>query len=166
MKKKLYIESSVWNQLVHTDRPDWREVTEDLVKTIKTGIYEVYISELVLEEINRTKALKVRKSLMENIKDINPKVLPFDEEARNLVDKYLKAKIIQSRKRKVIIDIGHVAIATVNGIRNILSYNFHHLVNEFNIDKFNGVNLQNQYDVILNIKSPHSFILRKDDGYD
>jgi hypothetical protein len=28
MKKKLYIETSVWNQLKHDDRPDWRETAE------------------------------------------------------------------------------------------------------------------------------------------
>ncbi len=45
--KKLYIETSVWNQLEHTDRPDWRETADLFMKTLKKGIYESYISYVV-----------------------------------------------------------------------------------------------------------------------
>ncbi|OGJ87528.1 MAG: hypothetical protein A2487_16645 [Candidatus Raymondbacteria bacterium RifOxyC12_full_50_8] len=162
MKKKLYIETSVWNQLAHTDRPDWKRATEDFIKTVESGIYEIYVSELVLKEIDRTHDKNLQKTLTDHIFSRQPEVLLYDEEARRLVEAYRGADIIKSSKPKVIIDMGHVAIATVNGIRHIISYNFDHLVNEFKIDKFNSVNLNQGYDVIVDIKTPESYILKEE----
>jgi len=54
MKKKLYIETSVWNQLEHTDRPEWRTTAQQFIATLKAGYYEAYISFVVLDEINKT----------------------------------------------------------------------------------------------------------------
>ncbi len=54
MKKKLYIETSVWNQLEHTDRPEWRDTAERFLKAMGAGHYELYISKIVIDEILET----------------------------------------------------------------------------------------------------------------
>jgi predicted nucleic acid-binding protein len=163
MKKKLYIETSVWNQITHTDRPDWKRATQEFFNTIKTGVYEIFVSELVLDEIAQTSNQILREQLRKQISELQPTMLDFDTEARALVDQYRSAAIIKSDKPKIIVDLGHVAIATVNGIRHIISFNFDHLVNEIKIDKFNSVNLNVGYDVIVDIKTPESYIIRNEE---
>jgi hypothetical protein len=54
MRKKLYIETSVWNQLEHNDRPDWKETAVKLFEVIQTGLYEPYISSVVIDELEAT----------------------------------------------------------------------------------------------------------------
>jgi predicted nucleic acid-binding protein len=158
MKKRLYIESSVWNQLTHNDKPEWQKTTLDFISTLEKEIYEIFVSDLVFEEIERTPDIAIRETLLNHILKAKPNVLEFGEEAQLLVEKYKEAQIIKSLKRRVLIDMGHVAIATVNNVRHIISFNFEHLVKERNIDAFNGINLQNGYDVMIDIKTPHSFI--------
>jgi hypothetical protein len=41
MKKKIYVETSVWNQLEHDDRPEWRETAEKFIATLSRNIYDV-----------------------------------------------------------------------------------------------------------------------------
>lgn len=156
--KRLYIETSVWNQLEHTDKPDWKKATEDFLQTVETGIYDIYVSELVIQEISKTRDSGLRKRLLDNALSYNPDMLHFNAEAKALVNKYREANIIKSDRPRVLADMGHVAIATVAGIRNIISYNFDHLLKDKNINAFNGVNLQNGYDVFVNIRTPESFI--------
>ncbi|OGJ86566.1 MAG: hypothetical protein A2487_13505 [Candidatus Raymondbacteria bacterium RifOxyC12_full_50_8] len=163
MKKKLYIETSVWNQLTHVDRPDWKKATQDFFASVKTGFYDIFISDLVLEEISQTTDTSILNELRGQIKTLQPTVLYFEDEARALVEQYKSAAIIKSSKPKIIVDMGHVAIATVNGIRHIISFNFDHLVNEVKIDKFNAVNLNAGYDIIVDIKTPESYIIKEDE---
>jgi hypothetical protein len=87
MKKKLYIETSVWNQLEHTDRPDWRETAERFINILKTDYYEPYISAVVLGEIAATPDKNTRKKLLNHIENIQPAVLTFDDDAVFLTEK-------------------------------------------------------------------------------
>ena len=75
MKKKLYIETSVWNQLEHDDRPEWKESVVEFLKTLRTGIYEIFISDYVLEEIGKTPDINNRKRLLSHIEMANPTVI-------------------------------------------------------------------------------------------
>jgi hypothetical protein len=48
--------------------------------------------------------------------------------------------------------------STVNAIRHIVSFNCKHLVNDLRIDGLNAINLQNGYDVLVDITTPHRFV--------
>lgn len=124
MKKKLYVETSVWNQLTHTDRPDWRDSAEKFFDTIKRGHYQAYISNVVIEEIMSTEKEKVRKELTKLINEISPQLLAFDDEAQALTEKYMASDFINSKSERVYRDSAHVAVATVNEIKHIITYNF------------------------------------------
>ena len=163
MKRKLYIETSVWNQLTHIDRPYWKKATQDFFASVKAGHYDIFISDLVLDEISQTTDTETLNELRRHIQALQPTVLYFEYEARVLVEQYKSASIIKSNKPKIIVDMGHVAIATINEIRHIISFNFDHLVNEIKIDKFNAVNLNAGYDIIVDIKTPESYIIKEDE---
>lgn len=157
--KKLYIETSVWNQLEHDDRMDWRETAEQFMATLKRGIYEPYISYVVIKEIEATKDPVRRSKLVEHINLISPIILEADEEVEALTEIYMSSEFVNTDSIRVYNDCSHVAVATINSIRHIVSYNCKHLVNDRRIDGFNSINFKNGYDNIVDITTPHRFIL-------
>ena len=157
--KKLYIETSVWNQLEHDDRPDWKETAEKFMKTLKKGVYETYISYVVVREIEATKDAERQARLVDHVNAISPIILAADEEVETLTELYISSEFVNTDSIRVYNDCSHVAVATVNGIRHIISYNCKHLVNDRRIDGFNSINFKNGYDNIVDITTPHRFIL-------
>lgn len=158
MKKKLYTETFVWNQLEHTDRPDWRETAELFVETLRKGLYTPYISYVVVREIEATKDTGKRSRLVAHINAVDPIILEADEDAEALAEQYLAAPFIGTEAIRVYNDCSHVAVATVNAIRHIVSFNCKHLVSDRRIDGFNATNLQNGYDILVDITTPHRFV--------
>jgi predicted nucleic acid-binding protein len=51
-KQKIYLDTSVVSHLESPDRPDWMADTLKLWELIKKGVYEVYISNTTIAEIN------------------------------------------------------------------------------------------------------------------
>ncbi|MEO0166885.1 MAG: hypothetical protein ABIL39_12185 [candidate division WOR-3 bacterium] len=61
---KLYLETSVWNFLLADDTPEFRDVTKKFFDEITTKKYGIFISDIVITEINRTKDKSKRESLL------------------------------------------------------------------------------------------------------
>ncbi len=54
MKKlKLYLETSVWNFYFADDAPEKKEITLPFFDEIKQGEYEIFISDMVIDEVLR-----------------------------------------------------------------------------------------------------------------
>ena len=77
-----------------------------------------------------------------------------DPEAEELGEAYLKEGAVS---RKFHEDALHIAIATVNKVDVLVSWNFKHIVNLDRIKKYNGVNLTNGY-IILEIRNPREIL--------
>jgi predicted nucleic acid-binding protein len=161
--KKLYIETSVWNQLEHTDRPDWRETAEKFFETIKTGLYEAYISSVVIDEISATADPELQARLVERINDIDPIMLEFDNEAQTLTEQYIAVAFGGKGSQSVYNDCRHVAVATVNDLKHVVSFNCKHLVNDRRIDGFNAINIRSGYDLMVDISTPHKFVMKDEE---
>jgi predicted nucleic acid-binding protein len=84
--------------------------------------------------------------------------LEFTEEARHLANNYIKDKILGTAGLN---DAFHIAIATVNRIEVLVSWNFKHIVNLDKIRLFNAVNLKSGYPVI-DIRTPKELINHED----
>lgn len=166
MKKKLYIETSVWNQLEHIDRPDWKETAERFFEAIKTGLYEPYISSVVIDELEATSDIQLQARLVKHVNRIDPILLEFDEEALQLTEQYIVSEFGGKSSKRVYNDCRHVAVTTVNGLKHIVSYNCKHLVNDRRIDGFNAINIRNGYDLMVDISTPHKFVLSDDNEDD
>jgi predicted nucleic acid-binding protein len=157
MKKKLYIETSVWNQLYKSNRPDWNSITEKFMNMVrKSEGYEIYISNYVLIEIEECYEEK-RKVLLKWIQKISPILLDDSLECETMMAKYFEAGILEPSKANRYYDAAHVAVCSVNNIEYLLTFNFKHLVKIKKIDSFNGVNLLNGYGS-LNFVNPEMFI--------
>jgi predicted nucleic acid-binding protein len=156
MKKKLYVETSVWNQLYQDERPDFREITEKFLRVSETGIYDIYISDYLFFELEKCEEIK-RNKLLQCIEMISPKVLSPDEEVEFLMKRYFEAGILEPTKANRFYDAAHVAIASIHGIEYLLTFNYKHLLKIKRIDGFNGVNILNGYGEIRLI-TPEFFI--------
>ncbi len=163
MKKRLYIETSVWNQLEHTDRPDWREAAEQFLLALKYGgIYEPYISSVVIDELRAIPDPSLLERLIGHINSVEPIVLEFDDEALALAKHYIASEFGGRGSKRIYNDCRHVAITTVNDLKHIVSFNCKHLVNDRRIDGFNAINIKSGYDLMIDISMPHKFTLTND----
>src|SRR5579863_9084601 len=65
IRQKIYLDTLVINFIFADDAPEKKEVTIELFNNlIATGIYETYISDFVVEEINNTTNERRRKELI------------------------------------------------------------------------------------------------------
>jgi predicted nucleic acid-binding protein len=156
MKKKLYVETSVWNQLFQDERPDFRIIAEKFLHTVETGLYDIYVSDYLFFELEKCEESK-RKKILHWIERTSPKVLSPDEETENLMKRYFEAGILEPTKANRFYDAAHVAIASVHGIDYLLTFNYKHLLKIKRMDGFNGVNILNGYGEIRLI-TPEFFI--------
>jgi predicted nucleic acid-binding protein len=120
---KIYLDTSVISALFDERTPERKLATEQAwVKLKDKSISEVYISELVLEELQRA-AEPLKTSLLSAVSGFN--VLPITEDIKRLAGIYVKKSIFPE---KYFDDALHVAIAALNEIGILLSWNFTHLV--------------------------------------
>ena len=120
MKTRVYLDTSVISALFDERTPERLAMTS--VFWSKLSGYEVFISELVLEEIERANE-RVRDKMFSAIKCF--KVLKTSKDAEKLAHIYVKQGIFPE---KYFDDALHVALASVNQIGILLSWNFTHLV--------------------------------------
>ncbi|HLG29109.1 MAG TPA: PIN domain-containing protein [Candidatus Brocadiales bacterium] len=127
MKKlRIYLDTSVLNFALSED-PSLKiqkKATIDLLDDIKQGKYEGYISEQVLVEINRAPKAKA-ESLNNLVSKLDIASLSLDEAVEELADKYVKEGLIPVKYRD---DALHIAIASVNDLDAVISWNFEHMV--------------------------------------
>ena len=143
MKKlKLYLETSVWNFLFADDSPEKVDITKQFFGEIEKGGYEIYISELTLVEVKRTKDERKRGQLLEPIIKYRPIEVPRSEEVNRLAARYISAKIIPEKYEE---DAVHVACSVVNNLDVIVSRNMKHIVRLKTKLGVNGINRMEGY---------------------
>ena len=120
MKTKVYLDTSVISALFDGRTPERLAMTSDFWS--KLVDYEVFISELVLEELERANE-QVRDKMFFAVKGFI--VLKTSKEAEELAQVYVKQGIFPE---KYFDDALHVALTSVNQIGILLSWNFTHLV--------------------------------------
>ena len=113
-----------------------KDVTLKLLDEIKTEKYEAYISEIVVLEISRAPA-EIAMKLREVINSVNLIELPVDENSQLLAKKYIEQGIIPAKYED---DALHIAIASVNNLDVIVSWNYKHIVKLKTKKEVTGIN--------------------------
>jgi len=129
MKRKLYIETTVVSYF--TARPSrdllvagHQEATHELWPNLTT-VYDTYVSALVYEEAARGDADQASKRLAA----IHPfRMLDVNEATRKLALAIIAGKGIPGEYPE---DALHIAVAAINGIAVVVTWNFAHLSNPF-----------------------------------
>lgn len=120
-KIKIYLDTSVVSALFDGKNPQRQLVTQLFFEKIE--IFDVYVSEIVLAEIDGTRSIQLRNRMKKVAISFN--LLPIDEESKVLAGEYIKNGAIPSDYLE---DAVHLSIATVNAIDYLSSWNFEHIV--------------------------------------
>lgn len=139
MKKlKIYLDTSIISHLQQEDVPEkMRETLELWEQFKKREDIIIVISDLVIREISQCKEPK-RSFLLEKLAQLDYTMVQTTKEERYLSNTYLQNGVL---KEKSLDDLTHIAIATLNDCRYIVSWNFKHFVNPKTIKAVNSTNM-------------------------
>ncbi len=118
---KIYLDTSVISALFDDRNPERKALTEEFFS--KKGIYETYISELTIAEIERTPDKVLKDKMKQVIKDFL--VLEINESVEELANEYMKYGAVPETYSE---DAYHIAVAVLNEMDCLLSWNFRHIV--------------------------------------
>ena len=149
LKFKIYIDTSVIGGCFDDE---FAEYSNLLIDEFIMGKKIAVISNITLKELKQAPE-KVRQKLDEIPKE-NIEYVVLSEEAEELAQKYIENGVISS---SFLLDAEHIAIATVERIDIVASWNFKHIVNIKKIRGFNSVNIKEGYQ-ILEIRTPMEVI--------
>ena len=155
-KLKIYLETTIFNFVFADDSPDKKQDTIKLFEEIAQGKYLPYTSAYALDELEDAEETKKTK-MVDLIKRYNIKVLDYNENAESLADKYISENIIPEKYRT---DGLHIAIATINDLDIIVSFNFKHIVKLKTIVETEIINIKEGYKPIK-INSPTEVIINE-----
>lgn len=145
MKKlKLYLETSVWNFYFADDAPEKRDATHQFFDQVSQGIYEIFISDIVLAEIAKASET-VQEQLISLIQTYHPTKLIVNDEIIALAHTYLNEGVLPPNS---IEDATHAAMATYFSLDALISWNLKHLANFRRMKRINGVNLTQGYSTL------------------
>jgi len=149
MKQRIYIDTSVVGGYFDEE---FKEATALLFKRLEDREILFVVSDLLdLELINAPQ--KVRELLHNYSVDKFVRV-ELTEEAVKLSDTYISEKVVGKTSLE---DCRHIAIATINKVDVLASWNFKHIVNLDRIKGYNSVNLRLGYQMI-EIRSPKDLV--------
>jgi len=149
MKQRIYIDTSVIGG--YFDK-EFEYPTKKLFDRIINKDFIVYFS-----EVNETE-LFLAPPYIKELKNVIPpeclKYIEIDDEVELLTQTYIKEKALGKSSEN---DAYHIALASVNRLDCLISWNFKHIVNFDKIKMFNSINLRLGYPLI-DIRSPLEFL--------
>lgn len=142
MKPKLYLDTSIPSAYYDNSKPIRQLITQKWFEKDALN-FELFISAVTIEEINQIS----NKLKQENIKSllIDLNVLELSQQAVNLANKYMEKGAIPKSEPE---DAYHIAIATVNNIEALASWNFAHIVSLNPIRKIHEINRISNFPII------------------
>jgi predicted nucleic acid-binding protein len=149
MKQRIYIDTSVIGGCFDKEFKEW---SDKLFDEFRTGNKIAVISDITLDELSFSR-LEVRIHL-DTIPNNFKEYILNDEQSEELADLYIKEKAVTQKSHE---DALHIAIATINKVDVLVSWNFKHIVNLDRIRKYNAVNLMNGYSM-LEIRNPREIL--------
>jgi predicted nucleic acid-binding protein len=121
---KIFVDTSVVSHLDADDAPDKMRETWLFFDDIKLSKYEVVVSEVVFDELNRCPEPK-RQKMAEYLNKINYTRIVINDEIREIADEIIKQGILTENQRD---DCLHIACAIYTKCDYLVSWNFKHLV--------------------------------------
>ena len=153
MKPRIYIDTSVIGGCEDEEFSRW---SIQLFEEFRQGLKTAVISNLTRQELEG--APENVKQILLSIPDINMENVILTEISECLAQNYIDDGVVGSRH---IVDAQHIALASVERVDVLVSWNFQHIVNIDRIHAFNSVNLKLGYPM-LEIRSPREVIHEKE----
>ena len=150
---RLYLDTSVIGALFDEEAPQRVKITRQLLGLIVEGKHTGVISNIVLEEIERSPE-ELKKGLISEMQNVPFQIVTEDEDSAELFDIYEKESFIRKAAR---LDLRHLAVSTIHGVDAVVSWNFRDIVNIRTRRAVHSVNLRLGYPLI-EIVSPEEVI--------
>lgn len=149
MRQRIYIDTSVVGGYFDEE---FKEPTRRLFKRLSDGEVKFVISDLMELELIQSPQ-RVKELLLEFPSDRFERV-ELTSDVMNLADQYIAEKVVG---RTSLEDCRHIALATINKVDVLASWNFKHIVNLNRIKGYNSVNLKLGYTQI-EIRTPQELV--------
>jgi len=130
---KIYLDTLVISALFDEKNPERKLLTEEFFS--KIGLYTTYISELTIAEIEKTPDPVLKNKMKEMIKDFA--ILEINELVEELAKEYVKYEAVPESYFE---DAYHIAVAVLNEMDYLLSWNFRHIARRKTKDIIRMVN--------------------------
>ncbi len=157
--RKVYIETSVVSYYV-AELSDNITVSAHQLATRRMwdilSLHKVYISDTVIEEASKGNPLLAEKRLM-TMTEFS--ILPVNQNVKILADKFLEHQVIPEKCPE---DALHIAVAAINGIDIIVTWNFKHINNPFIYKRIEKI-IQDAGYIAPVMCSPEEFIGENDE---
>lgn len=153
MIPRVYIDTSVIGGCLDDEFATWSKL---LFNEFRSEIKIAVVSDLTLRELEEAPE-EVRQILSE-LPSESVEYVFLTNEAISLADIYIAQDVVNE---KHLIDAQHIAIATIELVDVLVSWNFRQIVNLDRIRKFNAVNLMQGYH-LLEIRSPLEVLYGKE----
>ena len=123
-----------------------------LFDEFKEGQKIAVVSNITVRELK--KAPEEVKEKLSEIPEQNIEFVSLTDDAEELARKYIEARIVSP---KYLLDAEHIAIASIERVHILLSWNFKHIVNINRIRGYNSINLKYGYPT-LEIRTPREVL--------
>ncbi|GAP72866.1 hypothetical protein SAMD00024442_48_20 [Candidatus Symbiothrix dinenymphae] len=154
MKQRIYIDTSIVGGFFDTE---FAKETQALFERMRNKEIIFVVSEVLYSELEDAPP-HIRELLDTYDEDCFEYVLLTDD-ARELANSYIAEKVVGKTSLE---DCRHIAIATINKVDVLASWNFKHIVNLDKIKGYNGVNLKKGY-ATIEIRNPKDLIIYGND---
>ena len=155
MIPKVYIDTSVIGGYLDNE---FRLHSRRLFSDFQAGRFKAVLSNVTLAELRQ--APDALRALLEHPVLETAERVFLDEEAVLLSEAYIEDTVVGHAHR---VDAQHIAIATVQRVDILVSWNFQHIVKWSRIRAFNAVNLKQGYPP-LEIRSPQEVYYEDEPG--
>jgi len=149
MRQRIYIDTSVVGGFFDEE---FKDATQRLFKRLEDNEVKFVISDLL--ELELIQAPKHVNELLLKYPTDRFERIELTEEIMNLADRYIVEKVVG---RTSLEDCRHIALATINRVDVLASWNFKHIVNLDRIKGYNSVNLRLGYPTI-EIRTPQELV--------
>ena len=149
MNQRIYIDTSVIGGFFDKE---FEIPTRKLFERIESREFIVYFS-----EVNETELILAPQHIRDVVKIIPADCLRFieiNEEIEELTQTYIRERALGKSSEN---DAYHIALASVNRLDCLISWNFKHIANFDKIKMFNSINLRLGYPLI-DIRSSLEFL--------
>lgn len=143
-KIKLYLDTTIPSAYYDTSKPV-RQLTTQKWFENDASSYDLYMSVTAVDEIEEVANIVKRQNIQQLIVDHKMVILELSEKAVQLADEYLNKGAIPKSEPE---DAYHIAIASVNHLNALASWNFKHIVSVNPIKKIHEINMKHGYQII------------------
>ena len=137
-KLKTYLDTSVISALFDERNPERKSLTESFFNEIES--FAPSVSEITIAEIERTPDPALRSEMKEVAMQFP--ALPITDDVEGLADEYVRYGAVPDSYLE---DAYHIAVAVINEMDCILSWNFRHIVRRKTRDIVKMVNTVNAF---------------------